>query len=113
MLKKIGDLAALYLRSYLPSDFTISMIYYLLYKDLIKIRVPFTFYSAEQKLLKSFLQYTINESNKPDSETRRINTYVSFGKKLVRFVRSTKNTSISIYDRLTIKLVYSEFIIVT
>ena len=52
----------------------------------------------------SFLPYTINEWNKLDPETRRIDSYVGFRKKLLSFIKPMENKSFSIYDHLGIKL---------
>ena len=52
----------------------------------------------------SFLPYTINEWNKLDSDIRKIDSYVGFRKKLLSFIKPTKNKTFSIYDPFGIKL---------
>ena len=51
-----------------------------------------------------FLPYTINEWNKLDPEFRRIDSYVGFRKKLLRFIKPMENKTFNIYDPLGIKL---------
>ena len=52
-----------------------------------------------------FLPYMINDWwNKPDSEIRRIYSYIGFRKDLLSFIKPTANKAFSIYDSLRIKL---------
>ena len=51
----------------------------------------------------SFLPCTINEWNKLDPESRRIDSYVGFRKKLLSFIKPMENKTFSIYDPLGIK----------
>ena len=52
----------------------------------------------------SFLPYTIKEWNKLDSEIRNAETYASFRKMLLNFIRPIGNSTYKIYDPLGIKL---------
>ena len=60
--------------SYLPRELPMSMICYLPYKDLNKIRVPFSLTLRYINSFNSFLPYTVNEWNKLDPEIRRIDS---------------------------------------
>ena len=52
----------------------------------------------------SFLPYAINEWNKLDLEIRNADTYASFWKMLLNFIRPTHRKFFKIYDPLRIKL---------
>ena len=52
----------------------------------------------------SFLPYAIKEWNKLDPEIRNTETYASFRKMLLNFIRPTGNSTFKIYDPLGIKL---------
>ena len=88
------------------------MICYFHYKVLKESTVSFSYccvelevsFTVELNFKNSFLLYTINEWNKLDPETRRIDSYVDFRKKLPSFIRPTENITFSIYDALGIKL---------
>ena len=51
-----------------------------------------------------FLPYAIKEWNKLDSEIRNAETYASFRKILLNFIRPIGNGTYKIYDPLAIKL---------
>ena len=52
----------------------------------------------------SFLPYAIMKWNKLDSEIRNADTYVSFRKMLLNFIRPTGNSTYKTYEPLRIKL---------
>ena len=52
----------------------------------------------------SFLPYAIKEWNKLDYEIRNAETYASFRKMLLNFIRPMENSTYKIYDPLEIKL---------
>ena len=52
----------------------------------------------------SFLLYAIKEWHKLDSEIRNSETYVSFRKMLLNFIRTTGNSPYNIYDLFEVKL---------
>ena len=52
----------------------------------------------------SFLPYAIKEWSKLDSEIRNAETYASFRKMLLNFIRPTGNSTYKIYDPPGIKL---------
>ena len=78
------------------------MICYLHYKDLNENKVSFSHCCVEQKSSKTLSYRT--EWNKLHPEMRRIDSYVVFRKKLLNFIKSTENKTVSIYDHLRIKL---------
>ena len=61
-------------------------------------------HSAELCLLNFFLLYPIKEWDELDFKIRNAETYVSYRKVLLNFIRPTGNSTFKIYDLLGIKL---------
>ena len=70
-------------------------------------RQPNTFtslYCTTEHFQKSFLPYVIKESNKLDPDKRRCQSYESFRKALLNFIRPSEKKNFNLHDQVGLKL---------
>ena len=70
-------------------------------------RLPYTFtsfYCRTEYFENSFLPCVIKERNTPDLDKRSCQSYASFHKDLLNFIRPNKNKIVNIHDQVGIKL---------